>query len=123
MPARGVAILRVPCGDPGVHVRAAISFLSPRQAEANLVAQAPCGTTAAAAKASAELAWRQALHSSGVHVIDASDASATEQRAFFTAVYRTRLAPTIWDEPRGASTPEMGGEGQSHSGGGVDGYV
>ena len=103
-PTRGVAILRVPCGGAGVHVRAAISFLSPRQAEANLGIQAPQGTTAAAAKASAELAWQQLLRSSGVRVLDASDASDAERTAFATAVYRTRLAPTIWDEPRGASS-------------------
>ena len=96
--SKGVAIVHVPCVG-GSRVRAAISFLSPSQAETNLRVQAPRGITVDSARSSAELAWKQLLSTSGVRIVDAAGASPATLRAFHTAVYRAHLAPTIWDEP------------------------
>ena len=92
------ALVRVPCAATST-ARTAISFVSATQALTNLHKQAPLGTTAAAARATAEASWRAAI--SRVQITDAADADEATQRAFMTAVYRTRLAPTIWDESGG----------------------
>ena len=98
--AASVARVRVPCSNAHTtHVRAAISYISQDMAMANLHVQAPFGTTALQAKATAQAAWSKVLSASGVTIVDAADASRSEQIAFATAVYRTHLAPTIWDEP------------------------
>jgi putative alpha-1,2-mannosidase len=88
------ALLRVPCAS--TTTRVAISFISEAQAEANLEAQAPLGTTFSGARGSAEAVWKQAL--SAVRIVDDAGASTSLLRSFSTAVYRTRLAPSIFDE-------------------------
>lgn len=105
-----VATLRVPCSGPAVTVRASISFISASHAAANLRTQAPAGMTATAAMASAQAAWQGVLQAGGVRILDAADASASAVRAFHTAVYRTRLAPTVWDEPSDGGYLGMDGQ-------------
>lgn len=105
-----VATLRVPCGRT-VQLRVAISFIDQEHAQANLRAQAPAGTSAMSAKASAEALWQSTLDGA-VRLIDAADADAHVQRSFLTAAYRTRLAPTIWSEP---GRTYLGMDGRVHA--------
>ena len=83
---------------PHVRVRAALSFISMHAAVANRRTQAPNGTTVEASAEGAMAAWAVPL--GAVRVADPADAADSALRAFHTAVYRTHLAPTTWDEDR-----------------------
>lgn len=74
-------------------VRIATSFLSFEQAERNL--ELELGTKSAAElRAEAESVWNEKLK-----LIEIDGASETQQRTFYSCLYRTLLFPRIWHEP------------------------
>jgi predicted alpha-1,2-mannosidase len=82
-------------GNPVVHARAAISFVSIANAQLNLATEDP-GWDFAAIRQAASAAWENRLN-----VIQVDGSSEADKQVFYTALYHTMFHPNIFDDVNG----------------------
>jgi predicted alpha-1,2-mannosidase len=81
---------------PVVQVRVGISYVSEQNAEANLRAESPEGTSFDMLRARAHAAWNEALDR--IHI---SGGTADERTVFYTALYHTMLGENLYSDVDG----------------------
>ncbi len=79
-----------------VHVRIGISYVSLDNAEANLQAEAPAGTTVEATSARSREVWNQRLSQ-----IEITGGTADQRTVFRTALYHSLQTPTTYSDANG----------------------
>ncbi|GAA2899507.1 GH92 family glycosyl hydrolase [Streptomyces mexicanus] len=90
------AYVTFPAGTTEVRAKVAVSYVSPRGAEANLRAENPPARTFDSVRSEAHAAWKRAL--SAIEVGGGSDAQRT---TFYTALYHSMLEPTLTSDVDG----------------------
>ena len=90
-----------------VHMRVGISYVSAANAEANLAAENPAGTTFDAVRSRAREAWNEALSRIAV-----SGGLPGETTTFYTALYHALLHPNIFSDVNGQY---FGFDGRPHA--------
>jgi predicted alpha-1,2-mannosidase len=79
-----------------INVRVGISYVSAENADANLRAENPAGTSFDAVRSRAREAWNRALGS-----IQVSGGTASETTTFYTALYHALLHPNLFSDVNG----------------------
>jgi len=82
--------------DPVVTVRVGISYVSAANAEANLAAESPAGTTLEQVRQRARDAWNEWLSRIAV-----TGGTPRERRVFYTALYHSLLHPNLFSDVNG----------------------
>ena len=90
-----------------VNARVAISYVSPENAEANLRAENPSGTTFDTVRKKAHAAWNDALNR-----IQIEGGTTDEQVVFYTALYHTLMGENLYSDVDGRY---MGMDGKIHT--------
>jgi predicted alpha-1,2-mannosidase len=94
-------------GTKQVQAKVAISYVSPRNAEANLTAENPPHASFDSIRSKAAAAWNTALGK-----IQVSGGSADQSSTFYTALYHSMLEPTLTSDVNGQY---LGGDRTTHS--------
>ncbi|MBD0738857.1 GH92 family glycosyl hydrolase [Streptomyces sp. CBMA29] len=94
-------------GTKQVQAKVAISYVSARNAEANLTAENPRRASFDSVRSKATAAWNTALRK-----IQVSGGSADQNATFYTALYHSMLEPTLTSDVNGQY---LGGDRKTHS--------
>jgi predicted alpha-1,2-mannosidase len=102
----GVWVDYAPKDAGDVHLRIGISYVSEANAQANLRAEDPAGTSFAAMREQAHAAWRKKLGQ-----IEIQGGTAEQRTVFTTALYHSLMTPTTASDANGEYT---GFDGKTH---------